>query len=58
MLNLSVSHLCIVLRGEVCHVLDEGELQVSVDGGDEAPVEDAEPPVGSAEQVARVRVAV
>ena len=40
------------------HVGDEVQLQVRRDFGHQAPVQDAQPPIGSAQQVARVRVAV
>ena len=31
----------VIGRGEVRHMLDQGELEVRSDGGDEAPIEDA-----------------
>eukprot|EP00966_Prymnesium_polylepis_P108287 2506586-Prymnesium_polylepis.1 len=51
-------HLGPVGGGHVRHVLDEARLDVGLDPLHEAPVQDAEPPVGRAQQIARVRVAV
>mmetsp|Transcript_6879 Transcript_6879/g.18650 ORF Transcript_6879/g.18650 Transcript_6879/m.18650 type:complete len:282 (+) Transcript_6879:767-1612(+) len=48
----------VLLACEVSHVLEEGDAQLRLHRGHQAPVEDAEAPVLGAEQVARVRVAV
>jgi len=42
----------------VGHVGDEVQLQVRRDFGHQAPVQDAQPPVGGTQQIARVGVAV
>ena len=48
-----------VIRGrQVRDVLQEGKLQLLVDCRHQPPVENAQPPIARAQQVARVRVAV
>ena len=51
-------YLGVVARHQVGHVLDKSEPQVGREAAHQAPVEDAQPAVGGAQQVARVRVAV
>mmetsp|Transcript_32240 Transcript_32240/g.80287 ORF Transcript_32240/g.80287 Transcript_32240/m.80287 type:complete len:727 (-) Transcript_32240:849-3029(-) len=48
----------VVARGEVRDVLEEGDLQLALHLGGQAPVEDAQLPVVGDEEVSRVRVAV
>eukprot|EP00966_Prymnesium_polylepis_P285502 6594817-Prymnesium_polylepis.1 len=48
----------VVLRVEVCDELQQAVLQVARHVEGHPPIQDAEPAVGRAQQVARVRVAV